>query len=334
MTRPHDPEQATRWHVVTGGPSSGKTTTVNLLRARGLATTIEHARQYIDLQRLYGRDTAEVRVRQREFQSGVVAMQIAQERALDPEQTIFLDRAIPDSLAYYRFLDLEPEPALTLTDTGDLSGPLGGADFDAMGLTADGDVLYASGHPGPNTPAELGEHNLGLIRSTDAGTTWEPVAFTGQEDFHVLTAGDGAIHGIGSSSITIRTSTDGGTTWIDGAELPAADLTVTTDGTLYAATRQGLQESRDAGATFDLVADAPPLYLVEADSTGGLVGVDTDGTLWRLTGTGSWDSVGAATGTVQALGNADGAVVLVDDRGIVWIHGTETTVVLPAGTAQ
>ena len=200
--------------------------------------------------------------------------------------------------------------------------------------TADGDVLYASGHPGPNTPAELGEHNLGLIRSTDAGTTWEPVAFTGQEDFHVLTAGDGAIHGIGSSSITIRTSTDGGTTWIDGAELPAADLTVTTDGTLYAATRQGLQESRDAGATFDLVADAPPLYLVEADSTGGLVGVDTDGTLWRVTGTGSWDSVGAATGTVQALGNADGAVVLVDDRGIVWIHGTETTVVLPAGTAQ
>ena len=145
----------------------------------------------------------------------------------------------------------------TLTDTGDVSGPLGGADFDAMGLTADGDVLYASGHPGPNTPAELGEHNLGLIRSTDAGTTWEPVAFTGQEDFHVLTAGDGAIHGIGSSSITIRTSPDGGTTWIDGAELPAADLTVTTDGTLYAATRQGLQESRDAGATFDLVADAP-----------------------------------------------------------------------------
>ena len=164
----------------------------------------------------------------------------------------------------------------TLTDTDDISGPLGGADFDAMGLTADGDVLYASGHPGPNTPAELGEHNLGLIRSTDAGTTW-----------------------------------------IDGAELPAADLTVTTDGTLYAATRHGLQESRDAGATFDLVADAPPLYLVEADSTGGLVGVDTDGTLWRLTGTGSWDSVGAATGTVQALGNADGAVVLVDDRGVV-----------------
>ncbi|PZU43738.1 MAG: hypothetical protein DI566_13920 [Microbacterium sp.] len=222
----------------------------------------------------------------------------------------------------------------TLTDTGDISGPLGDADFDAMGLTADGDVLYASGHPGPNTPAELGEHNLGLIRSTDAGTTWEPVAFTGQEDFHVLTAGDRAIHGIGSSSITIRTSTDGGTTWIDGAELPAADLTVTTDGTLYAATRQGLQESRDAGATFDLVADAPPLYLVEADFTGGLVGVDTDGTLWRLTGTGSWDSVGAATGTVQALGNADGAVVLVDDRGVVWIHGTETTVVLPTGTAQ
>ncbi|MBF9334791.1 AAA family ATPase [Microbacterium lacticum] len=39
------PAQTTRWHVVTGGPSSGKTTTVNLLRGRGYTTTIEHARR-------------------------------------------------------------------------------------------------------------------------------------------------------------------------------------------------------------------------------------------------------------------------------------------------
>jgi len=100
------------WYVITGGPSSGKTTTVNLLRDRGYITTIEHARHYIDLQRIEGRTVEEVRARQREFQHGVLTMQLEQEANLDPAQTVFLDRALPDSLAYYRFLDLEPDPKL------------------------------------------------------------------------------------------------------------------------------------------------------------------------------------------------------------------------------
>ena len=162
-------------------------------------------------------------------------------------------------------------------------------------------------------------------------TTWEPVAFTGQEDFHVLTATAEAIYGIGSSSITVRTSPDGGTTWVDGANLPAVDLAATLDGALYAATQDGVQESRDAGATFAPVPDAPLLYLLESDPAGGLVGVDTDGALWRLNGAG-WERSGTASGTVQALGTtADGAIVLVDDRGVVWMRGTEATVVLPSG---
>lgn len=222
----------------------------------------------------------------------------------------------------------------TLTEDGAATGPVGGHDFDAMGLTRAGDVFYASGHPGPTTPAELGAPNLGVLRSTDAGQSWEPVAFTGQEDFHVLTAGSaGAIYGIGSSSSTVRTSPDGGATWIDGAELPAADLAVAADGTLYAATQQGVQESRDAGATFTAVPDAPLLHLLEADPGGGVAGVDTEGSLWRLID-GSWTRLGTTTGTVQALGvTADGAIVLLDDRGIVWIRGTESTTVLRAGAS-
>jgi predicted ATPase len=30
----------TNWYVITGGPSSGKTTTINILTARGYKTTI------------------------------------------------------------------------------------------------------------------------------------------------------------------------------------------------------------------------------------------------------------------------------------------------------
>jgi predicted ATPase len=94
------------WYVITGGPGSGKTTTVNLLSARGYTTTIEHARHYIDSQRQNGKTVEEIRKHQEEFQMRVLEMQIAQEAALAPDKLVFLDRAIPDALAYYRFLHL------------------------------------------------------------------------------------------------------------------------------------------------------------------------------------------------------------------------------------
>lgn len=99
----------TNWYVITGGPSSGKTTTVNILRERGYITTMEHARHFLDTQRLKGRTIEEVRKNQREFQLGVLDMQIEQENEIAPEVQVFLDRAIPDALAYYRFLNLEPD---------------------------------------------------------------------------------------------------------------------------------------------------------------------------------------------------------------------------------
>ena len=100
------------WYVITGGPSSGKTTMVDRLRQIGYRTTIEHARHYIDLQQIGGRSASETRSRQLEFQRNVLTMQLEQEATLDPDETVFLDRALPDSLAYYRFLDLRPDPEL------------------------------------------------------------------------------------------------------------------------------------------------------------------------------------------------------------------------------
>jgi predicted ATPase len=96
----------TNWYVITGGPCSGKTTTVSLLKERGYITTMEHARHFIDTQRLKGKTIEEVRKNQREFQSGVLDMQIEQENEISPDVLVFLDRAIPDALAYYRFLNL------------------------------------------------------------------------------------------------------------------------------------------------------------------------------------------------------------------------------------
>lgn len=102
----------TNWYVITGGPSSGKTTMVNALKKRGYKTTIEHARHYLDTQRAGGKTVEEVRKHQAEFQLGVLNMQIEQERSLSPDDVVFLDRAIPDALAYYRFLNLSPDKKL------------------------------------------------------------------------------------------------------------------------------------------------------------------------------------------------------------------------------
>ena len=102
----------TNWYVITGGPSSGKTTTINMLDGRGYKTTIEHARHYIDTMRSEGQTVEEMRNNKRIFQLGVLDMQIEQEASINPDDVVFLDRAIPDALAYYRFLELEIDPIL------------------------------------------------------------------------------------------------------------------------------------------------------------------------------------------------------------------------------
>lgn len=102
----------TNWYVITGGPSSGKTTAINMLRDRGYKTTIEHARHYIDTMRTEGQTVEEMRNNKRKFQLGVLDMQIEQEASINPEDVVFLDRAIPDALAYYRFLELEVDQVL------------------------------------------------------------------------------------------------------------------------------------------------------------------------------------------------------------------------------
>ena len=96
----------TNWYVITGGPGSGKTTTVNQLNMLGYHTTIEHARHYIDTQMITGKTVNDIRENQKQFQEGILDMQILQEASLSPHDLVFLDRTLPDALAYYRFLKL------------------------------------------------------------------------------------------------------------------------------------------------------------------------------------------------------------------------------------
>lgn len=103
----------TNWYVITGGPCSGKTTLVSLLRERGYKTSVEEARHYIDLQRENGKSVDEIERHQRSFQLHVLNMQIALEESLRPDEVVFLDRAIPDARAYYRYLGLPEDKKLS-----------------------------------------------------------------------------------------------------------------------------------------------------------------------------------------------------------------------------
>jgi predicted ATPase len=103
----------TNWYVITGGPSSGKTTTIDILQARGYNTVIEHARHYLEIQRFNGHPVEEVKSNQKEFQLAILKMQMEAESKLDPQDVVFLDRAIPDGYAYYRYMNIPEATEMT-----------------------------------------------------------------------------------------------------------------------------------------------------------------------------------------------------------------------------
>ena len=214
----------------------------------------------------------------------------------------------------------------TATADGQLGTRVGRDDLDAMGLTAVGGELIASGHPGARTPTELGEGNLGIIRSPDGGVTWDPVAFTGEKDFHALAAGpDGTLYGQATDNNVLLTSTDLGATWTPtGAGLLAFGLAVDATGRIVASTQQGPQVSTDGGRSFVPLPDAPTLYpIASSPDNQRLIGVDNDGTIWISTaGATQWVNVGTVHRSAQAITVTDtGDILVVDDSGLTLLPG-------------
>lgn len=95
-------EISTKWNVITGGPSSGKTTTVNQLKKLGFSSSPESARTLIDIGISSGLTIQEVRRNEKHFNQSILCIQMAIENVLLPEKVCFHDRGIPDSLAYIR----------------------------------------------------------------------------------------------------------------------------------------------------------------------------------------------------------------------------------------
>jgi predicted ATPase len=97
----------TNWCVITGAPSSGKTSVINVLRDRGFKVQDEAARDIIEEGLAEGKTLAEIRADAKTLQRKILARKIAQEKALNPADLVFMDRGMPDSLSYYRLASME-----------------------------------------------------------------------------------------------------------------------------------------------------------------------------------------------------------------------------------
>ncbi len=92
------------WYVITGGPNSGKTTILDYLSRLGYYTIPEYARLLIEKEMEKGKKLEEIRNDEIKFQNKVLNGKLQLEKKAPKNKIVFLDRGIPDSIAYYRFL--------------------------------------------------------------------------------------------------------------------------------------------------------------------------------------------------------------------------------------
>ena len=96
----------TNWVVVTGPPSSGKTSIIKMLAMHGFIRCPEVARELI-VEGLNKNKCPQVETFQRE----ILAITCRREHLLSVKELIFFDRGIPDSIAYFKYNNLAIAPA-------------------------------------------------------------------------------------------------------------------------------------------------------------------------------------------------------------------------------
>ena len=99
-------------YVITGVPSSGKTTVLEELKKRGFVIYPEAARVLIDKEIAKGKSIKDIRRNEAEFQKKVLMIKVGTERLAPKDKVVFFDKAIPDSIAYYQVCGLDPEEVL------------------------------------------------------------------------------------------------------------------------------------------------------------------------------------------------------------------------------
>lgn len=99
-------------YVLTGGPCAGKTTTIELLKARGYDVSPEPARIYFETQMANGKTIEELLSDMPKLERDILRQHIDMEREKRGDGHLFFDRGIPDCLAYYRIYNVPEDDEL------------------------------------------------------------------------------------------------------------------------------------------------------------------------------------------------------------------------------
>ncbi|HEX5621544.1 MAG TPA: hypothetical protein VFX51_24175 [Solirubrobacteraceae bacterium] len=209
--------------------------------------------------------------------------------------------------------------------TGELQGPDGSGSVSSnlvVRYAAPGELL-ASGHP--EGSGGLPE-NLGIIRSRDAGNTWEPVIEMGVSDYHILQAAGKRVVGVKAEETDIQVSADV-TSGFESRTPPELPLDVAFDPQdpkrMIVATKQGTFTSRDEGGSWrprDPIATEQLAWLksdvLYRGDPGGIIKLSADGGE-------SWNDVGTVGMPINELAVDAGGALYASVAGGEVKHSTD-----------
>ena len=172
---------------------------------------------------------------------------------------------------------------------------------DTMGFTVTGeDEFLGSGHP--DVRDQLSPL-LGLIRSSDAGRSWDPISLLGEADFHVLRAAGTRIYGVNATDGRLMLSSDGGRTWARRVP-PSGLIDLAADpgdaDAIVASGEDRLLRSADAGRSWRPLS--PRAGLLAWPSAAQLYLIDGSGLTWASSDQGRrWTKAGEIGGQPAAF---------------------------------
>lgn len=105
----------TNWYVITGAPCSGKTTSIRNLEQRGYRVVHEVARAHIESEIKKGKSLVRIKADELAFERHILYKKAEIEASLPENSIIFFDRAVPDSIAYFKLEGLDPDEPLKIS---------------------------------------------------------------------------------------------------------------------------------------------------------------------------------------------------------------------------
>jgi len=106
------PGRQVNWYVIAGPPSSGKTAVAAALAEQGYGIVPDEARTLLEEGLADGRTAQQVRRDVALFQGKVMDRKCRIAETYDPEELVFWDYGLAETVAFYRLENLDVSPAL------------------------------------------------------------------------------------------------------------------------------------------------------------------------------------------------------------------------------